>query len=67
MARLGRSAVTRIADGRFRVDFERLRSEGLRGAVGSLVKSLPAEIDPYLVGRAIRATNTETLCALPRS
>ncbi len=56
MARLGRSALTRIADGRFRVDFERLRPESLRDAVGRLVKPSPVEIDPYLVGRAIRAT-----------
>lgn len=48
-------ALTRVEAGRFRVDFAKLRSRGLSALVSALTRRQPVEVDPYLVGQAVRA------------
>ncbi|MCP4657603.1 MAG: DUF3662 domain-containing protein [bacterium] len=52
---MGKRAVTKVGPGHFRVDFTKLKAKGVSGLVSGLTQPEPAEVDPYLVGRAIRA------------
>lgn len=51
---MAKRGLRKIGPGRFRVDFGRLRHSGLFGWLRGLLRPTPVEVDPYLVGWAVR-------------